>query len=72
MIVIVLSPLLLSAFATRAIVAPKPTPAIRPWTNHESIPNDPTLSCYMLQNETWNCAEDALLRRDVDDNDDSY
>tara|TARA_B100002052_G_C15648178_1_gene491600 strand:+ start:140 stop:346 length:207 start_codon:yes stop_codon:yes gene_type:complete len=66
---IVLPPLLLSVLATRVIVTPKPT---RPWTNHESIPNDPNLSCYMLQNKTWNCAEDVLLRRDVDDNDDSY
>lgn len=41
------------------------------WTNFDIQPSDPTLSCYLLGNQTWNCVPDVLLRRDVD-SDDSY
>lgn len=41
------------------------------WTNHVVAPNDPTLSCHLLPNRTWSCAHDAVLQRDVDE-DDSY
>ena len=41
------------------------------WTNFDTQPTDPTLSCYLLRNQTWNCVPDVLLRRDMD-SDDSY
>lgn len=42
-----------------------------PWFVVEARPNDPTLSCYVDANQTWRCAPDTVLLRDVD-NDDSY
>lgn len=48
-----------------------PSRSSRLWSNYPQNPNDPNLSCYQLQNETWNCAQDAMLRYNID-NDDSY
>ena len=45
---------------------PKPIPSREMWTNHENQIAQPLFSCYQLQNETWNCAEDARLNRDID------
>ena len=41
------------------------------WTNHETQIEEPMFSCYQVSNETWNCAQDVDLNRDVD-RDDSY
>lgn len=36
-------------------------------------PNDPSLSCYQLENSSWVCAEDVYLRQDGDfDPENSY
>ena len=41
------------------------------WTVHSQPPDDPSLSCYMLNNNTWFCTDNYVLHSLVD-NDDSY
>lgn len=45
--------------------------ASRLWTNVVTPPYDPTVSCYQCENQTWNCATDLALQRNVDA-EDSY
>ncbi len=40
------------------------------WTVHSERPDDPNLSCYMV-NTSWFCTDDLVLQSLVD-NDDSY